>query len=430
MTMYRTIAAALFACTATPALPSTAEQDNTVAAIRASSGFENAMAHLDRTHDRYVDEIVRITETPAPPFGEADRARLVQSMFAAQGLPGASVDKEGNVLALRPGADPSAKLVVVSAHLDTVFPEDTPVRVRREGTRLHAPGVGDDSRGLATLLAFARALDAANVRTRSGILFVGTVGEEGMGNLRGVRHLFSEGEYRDRIGAFYSIDGSDPARVTHGAVGSKRYRAVFRGPGGHSYGAFGLVNPMVAMSAAVVELYKVKPPTEPKTTFAASVTGGGTSVNAIPGEVFMDFDMRSADAKALADLEQKFHAIIGEAVAAENAARSTKSGPVTAELKLLGDRPAGQTPVEADIVGYTEAAVRAAGFEPQLNASSTDSNVPMSLGIPAVTISPTAGGERSHSLDEYIDVDREATMKGMAGGLAAILATAGMIVPR
>ena len=424
--MLKLIAAAALALSSTATAAATVAQERTVAAIRASAPFKQALAHLDRTHDRYVDEIIRITEVPAPPFKEAERAKLVRAMFADQGLANAAIDEEGNVIALRPGTDPSAKLVVVSAHLDTVFPEGTPIKVRRDGTRLHAPGVGDDSRGVATLLAFARALDAAKVRTRHGILFVGTVGEEGMGNLRGVRHLFSKSEHRGNIAAFFSLDGSEPARVTHGAVGSKRYRANFKGPGGHSYGAFGIVNPMAAMAAAVVELYKVQPPTDPKTTFAASVTGGGTSVNAIPDEVFMDFDMRSASAEALAALEARFVAIVNEAVAAENAARSTSVGSVSVKLELMGDRPAGGTPRDADIVGYTEAAVRAAGYEPKLNASSTDSNIPMSLGIAAVTISPGAGGERSHSLDEHIDVERAATLKGMSGGLTAILATAGM----
>jgi acetylornithine deacetylase/succinyl-diaminopimelate desuccinylase-like protein len=347
-------------------------------------------------------------------------------MFADLGYEDAAIDAEGNVAAVRPGTDPDAKLIVVSAHLDTVFPEGTDVKVRREGDRLYAPGVGDDSRGVATMLAFVRALDAAKVRTRHGILFVATVGEEGRGDLRGVRHLFTESAYKDRIGGFFSLDGSSPARVTHGAVGSKRYRVTFKGPGGHSYGAFGIVNPMAAMSLAVTELYKIEPPAQPKTTYAASVTGGGRSINAIPDTVFMDFDMRSRDPKALADLEKSFLTILDEAAAAENKARSTRVGTVTVEKELVGDRPAGESPRDADIVRYTEAAVRAAGFTPQLNASSTDSNIPMSLGIPAVTISPGAGGERAHSLDEYVEIGRDATLKGMSGGLVAVLATAGM----
>lgn len=427
-TMMRCLLPLAIAFTSAPAVTdaATPAQQATITKVRADPAFTDAIAHLDREHDRFVAETIRITQMPAPPFKENKRAALIRAMMVDQELTNAALDEIGNVIALRPGTDPAAKLVVVSAHLDTVFPEGTDVTVRREGDRLYAPGVGDDSRGLATLLAFARALDAAGVRTRHGILFVGTVGEEGAGDLRGVRHLFMKGAYKDRIGSFFSIDGSTPERVTHGAVGSKRYRVTFKGPGGHSFGAFGIVNPLVALSSAVVDLYGIVPPTSPKTTFAASVVGGGTSVNAIPDEVFIDVDMRSSDAAALATLERQFLAIVQAAAKRENAARSTRVGTVTAEAKLIGDRPAGNTPRDADIVGYTEAAVRAVGLEPNFNASSTDSNIPMSLGIPAVTITAGSTGDRSHSLDEFTDVNQAATIKGMSAGLAAILATTKM----
>ena len=398
----------------------------TVSAIRASAAFATAMRALDAGHERYVDEIIRITQVPAPPFKEARRAELVRAMMQAHGLAEVAIDAEGNVLGLRAGTDAAARLVVVSAHLDTVFPEGTDVTVRRAGTRLTAPGVGDDSRGLATLFAYMRAMDAAAIRTRHPILFVGTVGEEGAGDLRGVRFLFTRGAYKDRVAAFFSIDGAGAARVTHRAVGSKRYRATFRGPGGHSYGAFGIVNPMAAMSAAVAELYRVKPTATPKTTYSASVTGGGTSVNAIPADVFTEFDMRSESPTELAALERRFLDILDAAVEAENAARSTLVGKVAVEPVLLGDRPAGSTSRDADIVRFTEEAVRQAGFVPRLDASSTDANLPMSLGIPSVTIGPGGAGERSHSLDEFIDVSKGETLKGMQAGLAAVLATADM----
>jgi len=179
------------------------------------------------------------------------------------------------VTALRPGTDTDAKLVVVSAHIDTVFPEGTPVEVRREGTRLYAPGVRDDTRGLATLLAYAGAMNASEIATRHPILFVGTVGEEGRGDLRGVRYLFTQGAYKDRIGAFFSINGNNAARVTHGGVGSKRYHVAFSGPGGHSWGAFGTVNPMTAMADADTQLYRIEVPAEPRTSYSASVTAAG-----------------------------------------------------------------------------------------------------------------------------------------------------------
>jgi tripeptide aminopeptidase len=393
-----------------------------VAALTASPKYQTAVATLDRQHDRTVEDIITLTEIPAPPFKEEKRARAYLEMLKAHGLSDVEMDAEGNVMGLRKGD--GAGLVVIAAHLDTVFPEGTPIKVRREGTRLHAPGIGDDSRGLAVLLAYVRALDAAKIRTRHDILFVGTVGEEGRGDLRGARHFFSQGRYKDQVRYFFSMDGGEPQRVTHVGVGSKRYRVTFKGPGGHSFGAFGIVNPMAAMSQAVVDFYKTRTPTEPKTTYAASVTGGGTSVNSIPNEVFMEFDMRSEDPAELAKVEQQLFAAIDGAVAQENRARSTAQGAVSAEKELIGDRPAGSTPLAADIVQYAATAARAQGYEPDFSASSTDSNVPMSLGIPAVTIS-AGRGARAHALDEYIDVEKVESLRAMQVGLIALLAVAG-----
>jgi di/tripeptidase len=289
-----------------------------------------------------------------------------------------------------------------------------------------APGVGDDTRSLAVLLAYARALDAAKIETEKDILFVGTVGEEGQGDLRGVRHFFSQGPYKDRVAAFFSFDGSDPTRVVTGAVGSKRYRATFRGPGGHSFGAFGIVNPMAAMARATADLYEVEVPASPKTTYSASVTGGGVSVNSIPAEVFTEYDMRSENPEALADLEAKLLAIFEKAVAEENAARSTSQGEISLDLRKIGDRPAGGTPLEAPLVRDVAAAITEMGYEPKFNASSTDANIPMSLGIPAVTVGSGGSGGRAHALDEWIDVEPVETVRGMSVGLLAILAAAGM----
>ena len=414
------VLAALIA--ATPA----AAQTSDVARIRASAPFKAAVADLDHGHDRFVAEIVEITEIPAPPFKEAERAKAMAEKFRAVGLQDVTIDAEGNVLGLRPGGDPGAKLVVISAHLDTVFPEGTDVKVKREGTRLAAPGVGDDSRGLAALLAYARALDAGGVGTRAPILFVADVGEEGRGDLRGVRYLFTNGPMKGRIGSFFSVDGSGAARVTRAGVGSKRYRVTFKGPGGHSYGAFGIVNPMAAMAGAVSELYRIKLPPSPRTTYSASVTGGGTSVNAIPDEVFVDVDMRSESAAALAALEKRFLGIVKAAVDAENAARSTRVGKVTAEPEVIGDRPAGATPAGDPLVKTTAAAVQAFGYTPEFEASSTDANLPMSLGIPAVTIGSGGSGGRAHAPDEWIDVAKPESVRGLSVGLLALIGAAGM----
>lgn len=402
-----------------------------VDAIVKSAPFAAARAKLASDYDRTIAELIRITETPAPPFKEAVRAKLYADMFRAQGLQDVTVDAEGNVTGIRRGTGPAnaagvrGKMLVVSAHLDTVFPEGTPIKVRRIGTQLHAPGIGDDSLGLSSILAWSRALDAGKVRTRDDILFMGTVGEEGAGDLRGVRHFFAKGVYKDRVGAFFSVDGTRVARIVNAAVGSRRYRVTFNGPGGHSYGEFGAVNPMAAMSDAIGRLYRVATPSTPKTTYSASVTGGGTSVNTIPGSAFVDIDMRSSDPASLAKLETRWLAIVGEAVAAENSARSTKNGEIKADPKLIGDRPAGGTAAESPLVRTALASGRALGFEPYLEASSTDSNIPMSLGIPSLTIGSGAGGDRTHTVDEYLEVEREAFVRGLSAGLALIMATAG-----
>ena len=211
------------------------DPDRAVQKIVQSPAFKTAVATLDRDHDRMVQDIVTLTEIPAPPFKEAAKGKAYMAMLQAAGLGDVEMDGEGNVMGLRRGTGPAGgPVVVLAAHLDTVFPEGTAVKVRREGTRLFAPGVGDDTRSLAVLLAYARAMDAAKIRTRSDILFVGDVGEEGPGDLRGMRYLFGKGKYKDRIKAFFSMDGTDAARVTFGAVGSRRYRVTFHGPGGHS----------------------------------------------------------------------------------------------------------------------------------------------------------------------------------------------------
>ena len=398
-----------------------------VQAIVRSPAFKAAVATLDREHDRMVGDIVALTEIPAPPFKEAARGKAYLAMLKAHGLSEVEMDGAGNVMGLRRGTGPAgAPLVVLAAHLDTVFPEGTVTKVHREGTRLSAPGVGDDTRSLAVLLAYIRALDAAKVQTRSDILFVGDVGEEGPGDLRGMRYLFGEGKYKDRVKAFFSMDGNEAQRVTYGAVGSRRYRVAFHGPGGHSYGAFGIVNPMAAMGHAIDQLYEVKVPATPRTTYAASVVGGGVSVNSIPADVWLEVDMRSEDEAELTKLGAKFLAILQEAAAHENAARSTRIGKVSVEPKLIGERPTGHTSADALIVATTVAAARAAGYTPELGASSTDSNIPISLGIPAVTIGSGGLGGRVHSLDEWIDVAKPESLRGMTVGLAAVLAMAGV----
>ncbi|HEY0086797.1 MAG TPA: M20/M25/M40 family metallo-hydrolase [Allosphingosinicella sp.] len=420
---------AAFAIAAAPlpvaAQMSPASADASVRKVTASAQFKKAAAALDAGHDTWVADTITLTEIPAPPFKEAARARAYLEMFKARGLSEVEIDEAGNVLGLRKGTA-GGPVLIVSAHLDTVFPEGTDVKVRREGDTLHAPGVGDDSSGLATQLALIDAMNAAGIATKSDIVFVGTVGEEGLGDLRGVRHLFNAGKYKGRATAFISLDGSGMDSMVSGGAGSKRYRATFNGPGGHSYGAFGLVNPMGALAGTVAELYAIKVPTTPKTTYSASVVGGGTSVNAIPEEVWLEVDMRSESAAELARLEQAFLAGAERSVAAENAARSTREGKVSVEMKPIGDRPAGQTPESAAIVRLAAAAWKAEGLTLGLGSASTDANIPMSLGIPAVTLSRVARGGRAHAPDEWIGIEKADNVKLKRMALATILALAGM----
>jgi acetylornithine deacetylase/succinyl-diaminopimelate desuccinylase-like protein len=390
-----------------------------------SPAFQTARDTLAADHDRTVQDIITLTQIEAPSFQEATRAAAFQGMAHAHGLESLETDAEGNVMGLRRGIG-NGPLICVAAHLDTVFPPGTDVTVRRDGTRLLAPGVGDDTRSLAVLLAWLRALDAAAIQTRADILFVADVGEEGPGDLRGMRYLFQQGRYKDRISAFITVDSPDMDRIATGGVGSKRYRVTFNGPGGHSYGAFGLVNPMYAMADAIARLGRVTVPARPKTTYSASVVGGGTSVNSIPNSVWTDFDLRSVAPEELDRLEREFLALVRDAVAAENAARSTRNGAVSTDIVKIGDRPAGQTDESCELVRLAQAALEAHGVAPKVEASSTDANIPMSLGIPAIKIGSGGSGGRAHSLEEWLDVEPKASVRGMTAGLATLLAVAGV----
>ena len=402
--------------------PARAQAPSTgAAAIVRSPAFVAASDFLGRDYDRFVRELVTLTEIPAPPFKEQTRAAAFLQMLRASGLADVEMDAEGNVMGVRRGADRTT--LAVLAHLDTVFPEGTDVQVRRDGTKLRAPGVGDDTRGLALMLTIIRAMDSAHLQTPHDILFVGNVGEEGEGDLRGAKYLLLTGKYKDRIKSFISIDGGDQSNITNGALGSKRYRVTFKGPGGHSYGAFGLVSPAFAMGGAIAKFSRIKVPANPKTTFNVGVVRGGTSVNSIPTQMSMDVDMRSESPDALNKVVTEFQAIVQEAVAEENAARSTKEGKVEAEVKLIGDRPSGETPVNSSIVQNATSVLKTFGLAPHYSISSTDSNIPISLGIPAITIG-RGPSERAHALDEWTDVEKSSAVKAAQVALAIVFAAA------
>jgi tripeptide aminopeptidase len=346
-----------------------------------------------------LEDQVRLCEIPAPPFKETARGKVYADAFRSLGLKNVRVDKAGNVLGERPGAAARPHLVF-SAHLDTVFPEETNVNVTREGNVLRGPGIGDDCRGLAVVLAVIRAMNKANVQTPGTITFVGTVGEEGLGDLRGVKALFRE-TLKGQVDRFVSIDGTGLG-ITHIGVGSLRYRVSFKGPGGHSYGAFGLANPIHALGRAMAKIGDFQVPRDPKTTFNVGRIGGGTSVNSIAFESWMEVDMRSADPAALKSVDANFHKAVDTALAEENE-RWNNNGRLTVEKELVGDRPAGRTAAASPIIEAAVSVTKALGLPVTLDEGSTDSNIPMSLDIPAVTIDGGGRGTGAHSLGEAFD---------------------------
>ena len=393
--------------------------------IRGSAQFAEASAFIDGDYDRFVNELVALTEIPAPPFKEQARAKAYLEMLRRQGLSDVEIDAEGNAMGVRKGTA-GGSMVAVLAHLDTVFPEGTDVKVKRQGTRLMAPGVGDNTRGLALMLAVVRAMQAGRFQTTSDVLFVGNVGEEGEGDLRGVKYLLRQGKYKDRIKQFIAIDGGDQSSITNGGVGSLRYRVTFKGPGGHSYGAFGLVNPAFAMGEAIAKFSRMHVPVEPRTTFNVGVVSGGTSVNSIPSEVSMDVDMRSESCAELKKVNDAFLALVRQAVDGENGARSTREGKIEADPKLIGDRPCGETPPTSPIVQTAAAVVKAFGLTPRYSISSTDSNVPMNMGIPAVTIGRGGPGGRGHAPDEWTDVERKGSVEAIKVAMTIIVSVASL----
>ena len=387
---------------ATPVAAPAAAQENAAdlgARLKAEAAIDAALKQIPAREAALVDEQIRICEVPAPPFTEQARAAVLKGLFEQLGLARVRIDKEGNVLGERPGRAPRPHLVV-AAHLDTVFPEETDVKVTRQGPVLKGPGIGDDCRGLAVLVGVIRLLQDTKIATPGSITFVANVGEEGLGDLRGTKHLFNV-ELKDKIDRFVSIDGTGLG-TTNVGVGSRRYRVTFKGPGGHSFGAFGLANPIHALGRAAAAIADFEVPASPKTTFNVGRIGGGTSVNSIPFEAWMEVDMRSSDAASLAGVDRRFNAAVDAAAQAENA-RWSKPGQVTAEKKLVGDRPAGRMSDDAPIVKAALSVSRALGFPERLGEGSTDSNYPMSLGVPAITISGGGTGQNAHALDESFD---------------------------
>ena len=381
------------------ASPPAAAQNVDVAALMQDAAVQAALDAARRNEPHTIEDQVRLCEIPAPPFKEAARAQAYAEAFRSVGLVNVRIDREGNVLGERPGRAARPHLVL-SAHLDTVFPEGTDVRVTRDGATLRGPGIGDDCRGLAALLAVVRALNSAKVQTPGSITFVGTVGEEGLGDLRGTKALFAD-TLKERIDRFVSVDGWGHT-ITHVSVGSHRYRVTYRGPGGHSYENFGIANPVHALGRAIARIGDLEVPGQPRTTFSVGRIGGGTSVNAIAAEAWMEVDLRSSDAAALRALDARFQRAVEQALADENT-RWKQNGRLTVQVEQVGERPAGRVEAAAPIVTTAVAVTRALGLPSTLDEGSTDSNVPMSLGVPAITVGSGGTGSGAHALQESFD---------------------------
>jgi acetylornithine deacetylase/succinyl-diaminopimelate desuccinylase-like protein len=365
------------------------------------------------------EEQKRIAAIPAPPFKEAERARYLLARLHDFGMADAYVDAEGNVIGVRRGLGSGPRLVL-SAHLDTVFPEGTDVSMKERDGRFYAPGIADDARGLAVLLAVLAAMQKQRLQTVGDVIFVATVGEEELGNLRGVKALFRD---LRGIDGFISIDGIALDRIVNQGAGSHRYEVVFKGPGGHSFNAFGTPSAIHAMGRAIAHIGDLDAPAEPKTTFTVGTVRGGTSVNAIAGEARMAIDMRSNGNAELASLEQNVKAAIRQAVDEEN--QRWKSPAIQVETTLIGERPAGETPRDSTLAAAARRATQLmVGRDPEFAGASTDANLAMSLGVPAVTVGGGGEGGGTHSLGEWYKPTE--AWKGPQSVLLMVLALTGL----
>ena len=373
-----------------------------------------------------LDRLIELTEIPAPPFLEKARGQRFAELLNQFGADSVWTDPEGNVIGLRRGRG-GERTIGFGGHLDTVFPEGTDVTVRQVGDTLFAPGIGDDTRGLVVVLTALRAMEDAGVETQDDVLFVGVVGEEGLGDLRGMKHLFREANEAPDV--WIDVDGGGLSRLVTMGLGSVRYRITFSGPGGHSWGAFGLPNPAHAMSRAVRYFQDVADTltrSGPRTSYNVGRIGGGTSVNSIPAETWMEVDMRSESPESLDRIEQVFLEAMNRALDEENQLRRT--GPaLTVDNRKVGDRPSGSLESSIPLIQRALATTEVFGVKGELARSSTDSNVPIALGVPAVTIGRGGVGGEGHSPGEWW-INRDGYL-AIQRALLLVVAEAGLANP-
>jgi len=378
---------------------------NEIRQLSKKKCIKKAFQIIEAQRSQTLADHILLTEIEAPPFKEEKRAAQFLKMMKAVGVDSIWIDEVGNVLALRKGKKGN-KLVALDAHLDTVFPAGTDVKVKMRGDTIYAPGAADDTRGLAMVIRVLQAMNDAKIETEHDVLFVGSVGEEGLGDLRGVKHLF--GEKGVKIDAWIAIDGGSIGRVNNKGLGSHRYRITFNGPGGHSWGAFGLANPHHALGTAIHNFVKAADAFTaygPKTSYNVGIVSGGTSINSIPFSSSMEIDMRSVDPARLDTMDVILKDAVNAALAAQNQIKRLGK-PLTVDIDKIGDRPSGELSEKLPIVQRAMACTAFMGKRPQLTRGSTNSNIPISLGIPAVTIGRGGVGRNAHSLGEWwLDVD-------------------------
>jgi len=368
----------------------------------AAQNFDAILATIKADQAWTLEQQISICQIPAPPFNETERGKEYARRLASHGLTDIRTDAVGNIISRWPGSKAPKPLIVFSAHLDTVFPAGMDVKVTTNGVRHKGLGMGDDCRGLATVLSVAKAFKQHNATFNGTILFVATVGEEGQGDLRGVRHLFTK-ELKDQVDAFISVDGTGFGLVTRG-VGSNRYQVTYKGRGGHSYGAFGMPNPAHAMGRSIARISDIQVPESPKTTFNIGRVEGGTSVNSVPISVSMEVDLRSESATELATLDERLRAAFQHGVDAEKKRWPNSKAPLDLEIRTMGLRPAAEPPDSLPIVKKAMAAAKQIQIPLfATRAGSTDANIPMSLGIPAITIGGGGAAQNGHSIDEWYD---------------------------
>lgn len=372
---------------------------NEVNQVAKKINLADAFAIIDEIDEQTMENLITLTEIPAPPFMEEKRGVKFKEMLEEAGADSVWIDKIGNVIGVRKGTV-GDRNIVLDAHLDTVFPIETDVTVKVKGDTLFAPGIGDDTRGLTMVIAILQAMNTAQIRTDANILFVGTVGEEGLGDLRGVKYLFNESGLK--IDSWISIDGGTIGRVNNTALGSMRYKPIFRGKGGHSWGAFGLGNPHHALGKAIDYFVAdagefVK--TGEKTTFNVGRIGGGTSVNSIPFESWMEVDMRTKNPERLAQIDKIFRDAMQRAL--EDYNKTDITSPVELELVPIGNRPTGSGDPTSGLIQRAMASSEYFEIEPRLTTGSTNANIPISMGVPGITIGRGGVGSGGHSLHEW-----------------------------